>query len=265
MPELVLALISVAIALPGAVLTAWHVGEARRPKPDPLEEAAAAQRAAITAADTARGSARAANTAELAEFDAEARRILDALPVPCVCSQVSTHEWDEHTQTYRQRWTVPEHFTACAKHWPATTGDAAPGHHRRPAAPGRPAPHPRRPRQRRTGTLRRRSVGAPRHRPRAVAVGRRRGPHDHQRPHRRASSHPRPASRTPDGDQAHARRGPLPCARRHHHLRGARRLHMRARPHARAPVQHARCPPRRLRLWRTMRTAPEVLPTPAGA
>ena len=39
-----------------------------------------------------------------------------------MCSQVSTHEWDERTQTYRQRWTVPEHFTSCAKHWPATTG-----------------------------------------------------------------------------------------------------------------------------------------------
>lgn len=122
MPELVLALISVAIALPGAALTAWHVGGARGPNPDPLEESAAAQRAAITAADTARASARAANAAELAEFDAEARRILDALDVPCVCSQVLTHEWDEHTQSHRQRWTVPVHFTACAKHWPATTG-----------------------------------------------------------------------------------------------------------------------------------------------
>ena len=123
MPELVLALISIAIALPGAALTAWlAVGGARDPRPDPLEEAAAAQRAAITAADTARASAHAARTAELAAFDAEARRILDALPVPCVCSQVSTHEWDERTQTYRQRWTVPEHFTSCAKHWPATTG-----------------------------------------------------------------------------------------------------------------------------------------------
>ena len=59
---------------------------------------------------------------EIAEFDAEARRVLDALDAPCVCSQVSTHEWDERTQSYRQRWTVPEHFTACAKHWPATTG-----------------------------------------------------------------------------------------------------------------------------------------------
>ena len=54
-------------------------------------------------------------------------RILDALDSPCVCSQVLTHEWDEHTQTYRQRWTVPEHFTACAKHWPATTGTPPPG------------------------------------------------------------------------------------------------------------------------------------------
>ena len=122
MPELVLALISICIALPGAVLTAWHVGEARRPNPDPLEESAAAQRAALTAADTARASARAANAAELAEFDAEARRVLDALDVPCVCSQVLTHEWDERTQSYRQRWTVPEHFPSCAKHWPATTG-----------------------------------------------------------------------------------------------------------------------------------------------
>ena len=123
MPELVLALISIVIALPGAALTAWlAVGGARDPRPDPLEESAAAQRAAITAADTARASARAANAAELAAFDAEARRILDVLDVPCVCSQVSTHEWDERTQTYRQRWTVPEHFTSCAKHWPATTG-----------------------------------------------------------------------------------------------------------------------------------------------
>lgn len=163
MPELVLALISICIALPGAALTAWlAVGGARDPRPDPLEESAAAQRAAITAADTARASARAANAAELAEFDAEARRILDALDVPCVCSQVSTHEWDEHTQSHRQRWTVPEHFTACAKHWPATTG-------------------------------------AP------------------------------------------------PRARHHHHLRGARRLHMRARPRARGPREHARRPPRRLR------------------
>ena len=123
MPELVLALISICIALPGAALTAWlAVGGGLDPRPDPLEESAAARRAALTAADTARASARAANAAELAAFDAEARRILDALPVPCVCSQVSTHEWDERTQTYRQRWTVPEHFTACAKHWPATTG-----------------------------------------------------------------------------------------------------------------------------------------------
>ena len=123
MPELALALISIAIALPGAALTAWlAVGGARDPRPDPLEEAAAAQRAARTAADTARASARAANAAELAEFDAEARRILDALPAPCVCSQVLTHEWDEHTQAHRQRWTVPVHFTACLKHWPATTG-----------------------------------------------------------------------------------------------------------------------------------------------
>ena len=128
MPELVLALISIVIALPGAALTAWlAVGGARDPRPDPLEEAAAAQRDALTAADTARASAHAANAAELAEFDAEARRILDALPVPCVCSQVSTHEWDEHTQTNRQRWTVPEHFTSCAKHWPATTGTPPPG------------------------------------------------------------------------------------------------------------------------------------------
>lgn len=123
MPELARALISICSALPGAALTAWlAVGGARDPRPDPLEEAAAAQRAARTAADTARASARSARTAELAEFDAEARRILDALPVPCVCSQVSTHEWDERTQSYRQRWTVPEHFTSCAKHWPATTG-----------------------------------------------------------------------------------------------------------------------------------------------
>ena len=128
MPELVLALISIVIALPGAALTAWlAVGGARDPRPDPLEEAAAAQRAAITAADTARASAHAAHVAELAEFDAEARRILDALDAPCVCSQVSTHEWDERTQSYRQRWTVPEHFTSCAKHWPATTGAPPPG------------------------------------------------------------------------------------------------------------------------------------------
>lgn len=126
MPELVLALISIAIALPGAALTAWHVGGARGPKPDPLEEAEHARRAAITAADTARASARAANTAELDAFDADARRILDVLDVPCVCSQVLTHEWDGRTQSYRQRWTVPVHFTACAKHWPATTGAPPP-------------------------------------------------------------------------------------------------------------------------------------------
>ena len=123
MPELVLALISICIALPGAALTAWlAVGGVRDPRPDPLGESAAARRAAITAADTASASTRAALTAELAAFDADARRILDALPVPCVCSQVSTHEWDERTQSYRQRWVVPEHFTSCAKHWPATTG-----------------------------------------------------------------------------------------------------------------------------------------------
>lgn len=128
MPELVLALISICIALPGAALTAWlAVGGARDPRPDPLEEAAAAQRAARTAADAARASARAANAAELAEFDAEARRVLDALDVPCVCSQVLTHEWDERTQSYRQRWTVPEHFPSCVKHWPATTGAPPPG------------------------------------------------------------------------------------------------------------------------------------------
>lgn len=128
MPELALALISICIALPGAALTAWlAVGGGLDPRTDPLEEAAAAQRAAITAADTARASARAANAAELAEFDAEARRILDALDSPCVCSQVLTHEWDEHTQSHRQRWTVPEHFTACVKHWPATTGAPPPG------------------------------------------------------------------------------------------------------------------------------------------
>lgn len=121
MPELALAIISIAIALPGVALTAWRVSGVIDHRPDPLEESAAAQRAAITAADTARASAHAAHVAELAEFDAEARRILDALDVPCVCSQVSTHEWDEYTQTYQQRWKVPEHFTACAKHWPATT------------------------------------------------------------------------------------------------------------------------------------------------
>lgn len=129
MPELVLALISIVIALLGVVLTARLAeaeADATGHRPDPLEEAAAAQRAAITAADTARASARAARTAELAEFDADARRILDALPVPCVCSQVSTHEWDERTQSYRQRWVVPEHFTSCAKHWPATTGAPPP-------------------------------------------------------------------------------------------------------------------------------------------
>ena len=123
MPELVLALISIVIALPGAALTAWlAVGGVRDPRPDPLEEAAAARRAALTAADTARASAHAAHVAELAAFDADARRVLDALDVPCVCSQVSTHEWDERTQSYQQQWKVPEHFTACAKHWPATTG-----------------------------------------------------------------------------------------------------------------------------------------------
>ena len=41
MPELVLALISIVIALPGAALTAWlAVGGVRDPRPDPLEEAA---------------------------------------------------------------------------------------------------------------------------------------------------------------------------------------------------------------------------------
>ena len=40
---------------------------------------------------------------------------------------MSTHEWDERTQSYRQRWVVPEHFTSCAKHWPATTGAPPPG------------------------------------------------------------------------------------------------------------------------------------------
>ena len=131
MPELVLALISIVIALPGAALTAWlAVGGVRDPRPDPLEEAAAARRAALTAADTARASAHAAHAAhvaELAAFDADARRVLDALDVPCVCSQVSTHEWDERTQSYQQQWKVPEHFTACAKHWPATTGAPPPG------------------------------------------------------------------------------------------------------------------------------------------
>ena len=127
MPELVLALMTILIALLRVVVTAGRVGAATGRRPDPLEEAAAAQRAALTAADTARASARAAHVAELAEFDAEARRILDALDAPCVCSQVSTHEWDERTQSYRQRWTVPVHFTACLKHWPATTGAPPPG------------------------------------------------------------------------------------------------------------------------------------------
>lgn len=128
MPELVLALISIVIALLGVVLTTRLAeADATGHRPDPLEEAAAARRDARTAADTARASARAAHVAELAEFDAEARRILDALDAPCVCSQVSTHEWDEHTQTYRQRWTVPEHFPSCVKHWPATTGTPPPG------------------------------------------------------------------------------------------------------------------------------------------
>ena len=87
MPELALALISIAIALPGVALTAWHVGGTRGPNPDPLEEAAAAQRAAITAADTARASARAANTAELdatiarlAEIQAATRRARGSTP-----------------------------------------------------------------------------------------------------------------------------------------------------------------------------------------
>lgn len=128
MPELVLALISIVIALLGVVLTTRLAeADATGHRPDPLEEAAAARRDAITAADTARASARAAHVAELAEFDAEARRILDALDAPCVCSQVSTHEWDERTQTYRQRWTVPEHFTSCVKHWPDATGTPPPG------------------------------------------------------------------------------------------------------------------------------------------
>lgn len=128
MPELVLALISITvIALLGMVVMSWGETIGPRPtRPDPLEESAAAQRAAITAADTARASAHAANTAELDAFDADARRILDTLDVPCVCSQVLTHEWDGHTQSYRQRWTVPVHFTACAKHWPATTGAPPP-------------------------------------------------------------------------------------------------------------------------------------------
>lgn len=127
MPETLLFIVIIVIALLGVVVMSWGETIGPRPaRPDPLEEAAAAQRAAITAADTARASARSANTAELAEFDADARRILDALDVPCVCSQVLTHEWDGRTQSYRQRWTVPVHFTACAKHWPATTGAPPP-------------------------------------------------------------------------------------------------------------------------------------------
>ena len=47
MPELALALISICIALTGAALTAWPaVCGALDSRPDPLEEAAAAQRAA---------------------------------------------------------------------------------------------------------------------------------------------------------------------------------------------------------------------------
>lgn len=123
MPELVLALIIIVLALLGVVAMSGGETIGPRPaRPDPLEESAAAQRAAITAADTARASAHAAHVAELAEFDREARRILDALDVPCVCSQVLVYEWDGHTNSSRRRWTVPRHFKACDKYWPATTG-----------------------------------------------------------------------------------------------------------------------------------------------
>lgn len=122
MPELAFAIII--CALPGLGVLGVRAADAitrHRDRRGAHAEREAA-RLTATAAAAARASARAANAAELAEFDAEARRVLDALDVPCVCSQVLTHEWDERTQTYRQRWTVPEHFTACAKHWPATTG-----------------------------------------------------------------------------------------------------------------------------------------------
>ena len=29
--------------------------------------------------------------------------------------------------SYQQQWKVPQHFTSCAKHWPATTGAPPPG------------------------------------------------------------------------------------------------------------------------------------------
>ena len=126
MPELAFAIII--CALPGLSVLGVRAADAitrHRDRRGAHAEREAA-RLTATAAATARASARAANAAELDAFDADARRILDALDVPCVCSQVLTHEWDEHTQSHRQRWTVPVHFTACAKHWPATTGAPPP-------------------------------------------------------------------------------------------------------------------------------------------
>ena len=128
MPELVLALISIVIALPGLGVLGVRAADAITRHRDRRGAHAEREAARLTASAnaTARASAHAARTAELAAFDADARRILDAADVPCVCSQVLTHEWDERTQSYRQRWTVPVHFTACAKHWPATTGAPPP-------------------------------------------------------------------------------------------------------------------------------------------
>ena len=126
MPELAFAIII--CALPGLGVLGVRAADAitrHRDRRGAHAEREAA-RLTATAAATARASAHAAHVAELAAFDAEARRILDALDAPCVCSQVSTHEWDERTQSYRQRWVVPEHFTSCAKHWPATTGAPPP-------------------------------------------------------------------------------------------------------------------------------------------
>ena len=126
MPELAFAIII--CALPGLGVLGVRAADAitrHRDRRGAHAEREAA-RLTATAAATARASAHAAHVAELAAFDADARRILDALDVPCVCSQVLTHEWDERTQSYRQRWTVPVHFTACVKHWPATTGAPPP-------------------------------------------------------------------------------------------------------------------------------------------
>ena len=126
MPELAFAIII--CALPGLGVLGVRAADAITRHRDRRGAHAEREAARLTASAnaTARASAHAARTAELDAFDASARRILDALDVPCVCSQVLTHEWDGRTQSYRQRWTVPVHFTACAKHWPATTGAPPP-------------------------------------------------------------------------------------------------------------------------------------------